>query len=238
MRIDEENSGKVLWRSTCHPRETCDITNIVNKHSKYATKGAMVKSNRILELADEHGIIRPCDIGGDGKTRQQLARMCRDGELERVGRGLYSLPGRPSSEFSGFAEVAKLVPHGVVCLISALQFHGLTTQISPDVWLMLEGTAKKPKFDNPPLKIMHASGKAFKHGMKTYRVDKVPVKIYSVAKTIADCFKYRNKIGIDVAIEAIREVFKNRAATVDEIWTAAKICRVANVIRPYMEAST
>lgn len=197
-----------------------------------------MKASQILKIVASRGLIRPCDLGKDGKIRQQLVSMCRRGELERIGRGLYTLPDGLSSEFSGFAEVAKLVPHGVICLVSALQFHGLTTQISPDIWIMLEGTRKKPTFTNPPITTMHASGKAFKYGIKTYHINKVPVKIYSPAKTIADCFKYRNKIGIDIAIEALQDSFMNRTTTPDEIWEAAKVCRVTKVIRPYLEAST
>lgn len=196
----------------------------------------MKTKEQILKFINKHGIIRPSDIDSSGKTRQQLIRMCQQGKLERVGRGLYALPDKVSSEFISFAQMSKLAPQGVICLISALQFHGLTTQISPEIWIMLEGSAKKPTFVYPPTRAMHTSGKAFNYGIRTYRIDKVPVKIYTPAKTVADCFKFRNKIGIDVALEALQETFMSRKASSDEIWEAAKVCRVSNIIRPYMEA--
>lgn len=198
----------------------------------------MEARSQILKFVKTHGLIRPIDVQSKGVNRQQFIRMCHHGELERIGRGLYAIPGKCSSEFIGFAEVAKLAPNGVVCLISALQFHGLTTQISPAVWIMLEGSAKKPVFIYPPINVMHASGDAFRFGIETHHINKVAVKIYTPAKTVADCFKYRNKIGLDIALEALKEVIKNRKASIDEIWKAAKVCRVSNVIRPYLEAST
>ncbi len=196
----------------------------------------MVSRSQILKFVEKHGLIRPIDVQSKGVNRQQLIRMCHYGELERIGRGLYAIPGKCSNEFIGLAEVAKLAPNGVVCLISALQFHGLTTQISPFVWLMLEGSVNKPVFIYPPINVMHASGDAFKFGIEIHHINKVPVKIYTPAKTVADCFKYRNKIGLDIAVEALKEVIKNRKAGIDEIWKAAKVCRVSNVIRPYLEA--
>jgi predicted transcriptional regulator of viral defense system len=196
----------------------------------------MKTEKQILEFANKHGIIRPSDINSSDKIRQQFIRMYKQGKLERVGRGLYALPDKISSEFMSFAQVSKLAPQGIICLISALQFHELTTQISPEIWLMLEGATKKPSFEYPPTRVMHTSGKAFNYGIGTYHIDKVPVKIYTPAKTVADCFKFRNKIGIDVALEALQETFRSRKATPDEIWEAAKVCRVSNIIRPYMEA--
>ena len=194
------------------------------------------RKERIIELAGKMGLVRPRDVEAIGISREYLLRLYRKGELERVGRGLYTLPDALTSEFLSLAEVAKRIPNGVVCLLSALQFHNLTTQIPREVWIAIESTTWKPEFSYPPLKVMRFSGQAFIFGVKEHEVNHVPVKVYSPAKTVADCFKFRNKIGLDVAIEALRETWRNRQATMDELWQAAKVCRVANVIRPYLEA--
>ena len=126
----------------------------------------------------------------------------------------------------------------MVCLLSALQFHNLTTQIPHRVWIAIENKNWKPEFDYPLLDVVRSSGRAFSFGVEQHEVNRVPVKVYSPAKTVADCFKFRNKIGLDVAMEALRETWRSRKATMDELWEAAKVCRVANVMRPYLEAVT
>lgn len=136
------------------------------------------------------------------------------------------------------AEAAKRVPHGVVCLLSALQFHELTSQAPFEVWLAIGEKARRPKVDYPPLRILRFSGAALERGIVTHAFENVTVNVYSPAKTVADCFKYRNKLGLDVALEALRDCWKKRRATMDELWQAAKICRVANVMRPYLESLT
>jgi predicted transcriptional regulator of viral defense system len=153
-----------------------------------------------------------------------------------VGRGLYALPGTQSSESLSLAEVAKRAPNAVICLISALEFHHLTTQIAHSVWIAIENKKWEPAFEYPPLEIVRFSGPAFSFGVEEHEVDRITVKIYSPAKTVADCFKFRNKVGLDVALEALRETWRNQKATMDELWEAAKVCRVANVMRPYLEA--
>ena len=198
----------------------------------------MDRKMRILELARQMGIIRPRDVEVEGIHREYLLRLYRVGELVRVGRGLYALPGAQTSEAISLAEVAKRVPSAVICLISALQFHNLTTQIAHRVWIAIENKKWEPKFDFPPLELVRFTGRAFSFGIEEHEVNRVSVKVYSSAKTVADCFKFRNKIGMDVAIEALRETWRSRKATIDELWEAAKVCRVANVIRPYLEAIT
>jgi predicted transcriptional regulator of viral defense system len=140
------------------------------------------------------------------------------------------------SESISLAEVAKRIPNAAVCLISALQFHNLTTQIAPRVWIAIENKKWEPTFDYPPLGIVRLTGRAFSFGVEVHEVNRITVKIYSPAKTVADCFKFRNKIGLDVAMEALRETWRSRRATIDELWEAAKVCRIANVMRPYLEA--
>jgi predicted transcriptional regulator of viral defense system len=134
------------------------------------------------------------------------------------------------------AEACKRIPHGVVCLLSALQFHKLTTQAPFEVWLAIGEKARLPKMDYPPLRVVRFSGPALEDAITEQRVEGVIVNVYTPAKTVADCFKYRNKIGLDVALEALRDCWTQRRATMDELWRAAKICRVANVMRPYLES--
>jgi len=153
-----------------------------------------------------------------------------------VERGLYVLPDTMTSESLFLAEVSKRVPNAVICLISALQFHHLTTQIAPQVWIAIENKKWKPAFTYPTLRIVHLSGQAFGYGVDEYIIERVTVKVYNPAKTVADCFKFRKKIGLDVALEALRETLNTRKATMDDLWKAATVCRVTNVMRPYLEA--
>lgn len=191
---------------------------------------------RILDLAARQPLIRPRDVEALGIARAYLTRLERRGLLERRARGVYVLAGAPVSEHHGFALAAKQVPRGAVCLLSALRFHGLTTQDPHEVWMAIDFKARKPSVEFPVLRIVRFSGRALSEGIETHVIEAVPVRIYSPAKTVADCFKYRNKIGMDVAIEALRDALRKRKATVDDIYRFAKVCRVANVIRPYLEA--
>ncbi len=190
----------------------------------------------LLDLARNKGLIRPCDLAPLGIPRVSLTRAVRRGQLERVGRGLYGLPGRVVSAHGSLSEVSRKVPKGIVCLLSALRFHNLTTQAPFEVWLAVENRAVKPKLDYPPLRIVRFSGAAFTEGVEEHIVDGVTVRVTGVAKTVADCFKYRNKIGVDVALEALREAWHGKRMTSDDLWHYAKVCRVANVMRPYLES--
>ncbi len=193
-------------------------------------------SHNLHHLAQTQGLIRTRDLEPLGIPRVALTRAVRRGELERVGRGLYGLPGRVVSAQGTLAEVARKVPKGIVCLLSALRFYELTTQSPFEIWLAIENKAVKPKLDYPPLRIVRFSGVAFTEGVEEHVVDGVTVRVTSVAKTVADCFKYRNKIGLDVAMESLREAWNEKRMTSDEIWHFAKVCRVANVMRPYLES--
>jgi predicted transcriptional regulator of viral defense system len=158
------------------------------------------------------------------------------GQLIRVGRGRYVLPEAEHSENLELALVAAVVPQSVICLLSALRFHGIDTQAPHDVWIAAKRGAARPRLDYPPVRVTLVSGSAFTFRAERHRIDGVPVCIYSPAKTVADCFKFRNKIGIDVAIEALREALRAKRCTRAELWTAAKVCRVTTVIRPHLEA--
>ena len=191
---------------------------------------------KILDLAAERGLIRPRDLTERGLPTVALTRLIRQGRLQRVGRGLYSLPDRPVSEHNALAEVARKHPQAIVCLLSALRFHDLTTQSPFEVWLAIPNKARAPKMDYPPLRVVRFSGAALTRGIEAHVIDGVPVRVTSVARTVADCFKFRNKIGLDVALEALQEAWRTRRFNMDELWRYATLCRVANVIRPYMES--
>ncbi len=196
------------------------------------------KTQQVLDLAREVGVLRPRDIEAHGIHREYLRRLENQGLLMRSGRGLYTLSDTDLTENHSLAEAYKRVPHGIVCLLSALRFHKLTTQAPFEVWLAIDGKARPPKENLLPLRIVYMSGKALSGGVEEHQVEGVTVRVYNPAKTVADCFKYRNKIGLDVALEALRECWRERCSTMDELWYYAKICRVANVMRPYLESVT
>lgn len=196
---------------------------------------SMNYTDQIQSLIKEKGIIRPRDLTEYGIARQYLQILCEQGIIERIGRGLYAFPD-VHHEHNSLIEVAKRAQNGVISLLSALQFHQLTTQLPFEVWLSIEGTSWKPQIDYPPIHLVRFSGDAFSYGIETHILNGVSVKIYGVAKTIADCFKFRNKIGLDVALEALKQALREKRVSIDEIWAAAKVCRVHNVMKPYLEA--
>ena len=190
----------------------------------------------ILNLAHSKGVLRTRDVCAAGESRVALAKLVREGLLSKLGRGLYALPDRPFSENGALAEVSVKSEHGVVCLISALRFHELTTQQSSEIWLAIPHKAHPPKLDYPPLRIVRFSGAALTDGIEEHQIDGVTVRVTNVARTVADCFKFRNKIGLDVAMEALQEAWRAKRVSMDELWRYATLCRVANVMRPYMES--
>jgi predicted transcriptional regulator of viral defense system len=167
---------------------------------------------------------------------QEISRLLERGEIVRLGRGRYTLPTADLSEDLGLALAAAAAPRTVVCLLSALRFHQIGTQAPAQVWVAVERGTARPRVAYPPLRVSVFAGTAFRFGIERHTLDGVSVRIYSAAKTVADCFKYRNKIGLDVALEALREGLRERRFTRDALWSAAKICRVNAVIRPYLEA--
>ena len=189
----------------------------------------------VVDMARRRGLLRPCDVEACGFSRTVLSTLARQGKLTRLCRGLYALPGRPASEHASIAEIASKHPNIVVCLLSALQFYNLTTQSPSEVWIAIDNKARAPKMDDPPLRIVRFSGDALSAGVKEHRIDGVTVRITSMAKTVADCFKYRNKIGLDVALEALQEAWDAKQVKMDCLWQCAQICRVTNVMRPYLE---
>lgn len=196
----------------------------------------MTPRERVLRLARKTGILRPQDLRAIGVPREYLRRLRDEGVLEQPVRGLYVLADAPPTEHQSLIEVCKRVPHGVICLLSALQFHGLTTQIPHEVWIALGTKAWAPKLEYPRLRITRFSEASLTYAVESRRIGGATVRVFSPAKTVADCFKFRSKVGLDVALEALRDCMKQRQATLDEVWAAAKVCRVANVMRPYLES--
>jgi predicted transcriptional regulator of viral defense system len=191
---------------------------------------------QIMRYIGQHGMVRPRDIEAIGLPREYLIRLHRQGKLSRSGRGIYALPDANVTERHSYAEIAKRVPETVICLLSALAFHQITTQSPASVWIALRQGARRPALTSPSLRIVRLSGLSLTEGIENHQVEGVPVRVYSAAKTVADCFKFRNKIGLDVAIEALKDCLRQKKASVNEIYHYAKVCRVSNVIRPYMEA--
>lgn len=167
--------------------------------------------------------------------RAYLQRLLARGELVKHGRGLYRLPDAEVTEHHSFAQACKRVPQGVVCLLSALSYHGLTTQAPFEVWMAVPRKAWSPQVEEPKLRIVRFTGAAMTTGIEKTNIEGVNVRVYNVAKTVADCFKYRNKIGMDVALETLRDAWRQKRCTMDALWRYAKINRVANVMRPYLE---
>lgn len=190
---------------------------------------------KIMQYVGQHGIVRPRDIEAIGLPREYLVRLHRQGKLDRPGRGIYTLTDAAVTERHSYAEVAKRVPDAVICLLSALTFHQITTQSPASVWIALGKGARTPVHTSPSLRIVRLSGPSLIEGIENHRVEGVPIRVYSVAKTVADCFKFRNKIGLDVAIEALKDSLRQKKTNINEIYHYAKVCRVSNVIRPYME---
>lgn len=191
---------------------------------------------KVLEITKKNGVTRPCELEEQGISRQHIYYLHRKGLLNRVGRGLYVPVTSTATENRTIAEACKRVPNGVICLLSALRFHDLTTQMPFEVWIAIDQKAWRPKEPQLPIRIVHFSGPALQSGVEQHLIEGVPVKVYKPAKAIADCFKYRNKIGLDVALEALRDCRKQGKCTNDDLMRYAIICRVWNVMKPYMEA--
>jgi len=192
--------------------------------------------HRALQLMKREGIVRSRELEQLGVSRTKLRRLIERGLLERVGRGLYRLPGSPLTERHHLAEAARRVPTGVVCLMSALRFHGLTTQNPFEVWMAINRKAWRPRVSHLPLRLFYLSGASLTDGVEEYRIMGVAVRVFSAAKTVADCFKFRNKLGIDIAVEALREYRRVHPKRLEAVWKYAEIDRVTRVIQPYLEA--
>ncbi len=191
---------------------------------------------RIQILLRRAGTARSREFVAAGITRSHLSRMVATGQLARVARGLYAMPDYQSGEHGAIVTVVKRSPSVLFCLLTALRLHNLTTQAPFEVWIAIGNKDHLPRLGYPPLRTMRFSAAALKAGVETRQIDGVSVRVTGVAKTVADCFKFRNKIGLDVALEALRESRRAKKVSADELWRFAKINRVTNVMRPYLEA--
>ena len=194
------------------------------------------QEREVLDLAQSKGVLRARDLAGRGYPRSTLSRLMKKGFLQRLSRGLYSVVDAEITEHQTLIEVAKTYPDAVVCLLSALLFHNLTTQLPRRVWLAVENKAWAPRKGPVHFEVVWLTGRSFSEGIEIHDIHGVPVRVYNPAKTVADCFKFRNRVGTDVAVEALRETLRERRATPAEIMGFAEICQVSTVIRPYLEA--
>lgn len=192
--------------------------------------------DKLIHLAEVRGLLRARDLADKGIPRQYLTIACDRGLLERVDRGLYALPGALQTEHRSLVEVCARVPNGVICLLSALQYHGLTTQSPYEVWVAIGECSKVPKLATVQLRIARFSEATLTAGVQTRLLDGAELRVFNPAKTVADCFKYRNKIGVDVAVEALRDYLRLRQGSIDDLVEYARICRIERVMDPYMEA--
>ena len=189
----------------------------------------------ILELARRQRLLSAADLRSRGWSPQLLLKLHRTGQLQRVTRGLYSLPDSEMTEHQSLVEVCRRVPKAVVCLLSALQFHEIGTQLPHEIWIALPEATQTPALDYPSLRIARLRGEAYSEGIETIVEHGSMIRVYSLAKTITDCFKFRHKVGLDVALEALKEAWRQRKLNIDEVTHYAKINRVARVMQPYLE---
>ena len=193
------------------------------------------QKDRVVALLKTHGPMRRIELGNASIHPETLARMLKDGTLIRVSRGLYQLADTEVTASHDLAEVAKLVPNGVICLVSALQFHELTLQIPGRVWLAISPKARKPRFDYPPTRVVRFGPRAISLGVQTHIVDGVSVPIFDPAKTVVDCFRFRRHVGLDVALEGLHNVVRSGKAKPAQIVNYARDIRIWSVLRPYLE---
>jgi predicted transcriptional regulator of viral defense system len=194
------------------------------------------KTEKLIDLIRRRQIVRARDLDAAGIPRNYLTRLVRRGQLQKLGRGVYAAETLPASEHISLLEVSRKAPKAVICLLSALKFHEIGTQVPHEVWIAIDVKAWAPRINSPAVHIVRFSGEALSFGIEKKHISGLGIRVFNPAKTVADCFKFRNKIGMDVALEALRDCYRQKKASMDELWTAAKICRVANVMKPYMES--
>lgn len=196
----------------------------------------LTQSDRILQLAQTQRLLSAADVRAHGWSPQLLVKLEQGGKLQRVTRGLYSLPDGPGTEHQSLIEVCRRVPKAVVCLLSALQFHEIGTQLPFEVWIALPEATQTPALDNPALRIARLRGEAYSEGIETLVEHDSTIRVYSLAKTLTDCFKFRHKVGLDVALEALKDAWRQRKLDMDQVTRFARINRVEKVMQPYLEA--
>jgi len=194
------------------------------------------KAEHVGAIVQKRTLVRSKELNGLSVSRSHLWNLAKAGKIERVGHGLYRAKNATISTNETVLEVAKRVPLGVLCLSSALRYHELSSENPFEIWLAVERGAWTPKLNDHPVRVVHFSKPAFDYGIQIHSVEGGKLRVYSPAKTVADCFKFRSKVGMETAIQALRAAYREKKVTMDDIWRAAKVCRVVNVIRPYMES--
>lgn len=197
---------------------------------------AQTKTEKLVELVQRQHIIRPKDLARARIPRNYLTRLVQRGQLQKLERGIYTAEALPASEHISLLEVSRRIPKGVICLLSALSFHEIGTQVPNEVWIAIDVKAWTPRVTSPALRILRFSGAALHFGVQEKQITGGKIRMFSPAKTVADCFKFRHKIGTDVALEALRDCYRQKKASMNELFEAAKVCRVANVMKPYLES--
>lgn len=193
-------------------------------------------TGQLLRLAEKQPVLRARDVARQGIHTSTLTRMTRSGALEKVGPGRYRLPRRTrTTEHHDLAVATAAVPRSVICLISALRFHDIGTQLPSEVWLAVPRGARVPRVTAPPLRVVNVATAVFDLGIEEHRVERQTVRVYSLARTVADCFRFRNKVGLDVALEALTEARRSKRLRIDELNRLAKHLRVKRVMQPYIE---
>lgn len=195
----------------------------------------MAKTQELLLFINRAKICRSRDAVKRGFTRTEIAALLKTGKIERLARGMYQVSGAPVLPNQSYVELAIRSPNAVICLLSALQFHNITTQLPNEIWCAIEGTTRAPNISYPRLRIVRFVGKAYSQGIEEHVIAGTKIKVYSVAKTVADLFRFRNKTGLDIAMEALREALRSKKTTLDEIRKMAKLRGVYNMMRPYIE---
>lgn len=198
----------------------------------------MNQSDHILALARHRRVLRAADVREHGWSPQLLLRLHQAGKLQRLGRGLYGLPDADMTEHQTLIEVCQRVPKAVLCLLTALRFHEIGTQLPHEVWVALPEATQTPVLGYPALRITRLRGAAYSEGIQTVTEHGAPIRVYSAAKTVTDCFKFRNKVGLDVALEALKDAWRSRKVTMAELNHFARINRVERVMQPYLEVVT
>lgn len=194
--------------------------------------------DRLRKVLSKAGAVSTRELETAGIARTQIARLVSAGKLQKIGRGLYAPADYLGTENSALVAVAKRAPNVVFCLLTALRFHEITTQSPFEVWIAIANKGHPPRLEYPPLRVVRFSEESLRHGVEVKEVEGVVFRITSPAKTVADCFKFRNKVGLDVALDALKDGLRDRKATADDLWHCAEVNRVAKVMRPYLEAIT
>jgi len=206
------------------------------KNKEIKKNGGKSNEEVILDMLRQVKVLRVRDILEAGLHPETIRRMQKKGVVIRVSRGLYIQANAIPTQYDTLIEVFKKVPKGVACLLTALRFHEIGTQDPREVWVALSRTSKTPKMTYPRIRVFKFSGEALTTGIEVHKLAGVDLRVYGVAKTIADCFKYRGKIGPNIAVEALKDALRQRKCTVDDLWRYARICRVTKIIQPYLEA--